>query len=556
MTPSAAHSGRPRDPSTSATPVLLASATVWQGAPPRPRTGGWILIDRGVVRAVGDDTTAEPAVTDRRDYTGHHILPGFRDSHSHLSISAWLPHVLDGSRWSDSHTALADIAAAASRSTDSWVIAMMSDWDDWAGGLPPLSELDRVTDRPTIIVDVSLHRLWASSAALHRIEALTAAFQTGDIEYRHGKVTGVLWESACAATLQLALSENTGNNRSSDERINAYTREADRHLSLGIVEVHDPGVPPHTADELAAVRTRSSLQLSWSMTSAASMMIPAASSEFRTDCGAGPSSAKLFLDGAHKCAMCLSAGQATAMIARTVGRLLRGDPAPAQALFAYRTEYRDRHLYMPYLRLNERELHERISTLASAGIRARIHALGNDAARLCAHTLTAEAVTAATIEHLLVLSDTDLDLVAGSGAVANLQPGFIGHYGPQLNDRGVVPSLRALPIRSLRTRGVAVALSSDNPCGPLDPLTNIRAAVNRRLPGQPALDPREAVDVAEAIHGYTLGGHHAIHGVPGHGITPGAPADLAIVNGDILNENVRVIETWINGTIAYAYNSN
>ena len=96
-------------------------------------------------------------------------------------------------------------------------------------------------------------------------------------------------------------------------------------------------------------------------------------------------------------------------------------------------------------------------------------------------------------------------------------------------------------------RGVAVSISSDNPCGPLDPLHNLRLAVTRVMPDGRVVDAREAVERTTALRAATIGGAAAI-GLPAPvGIAPGAPADLAVCDGDPFAPATRVVATWVDG---------
>ena len=93
---------------------MLTKATLWTGTD-RPPYRGWLLVAGEHIGAVGAlDLPAPPA--DRvLDLAGTHILPGFVDSHLHLTVSAWLPYGIDGWHWSDLGTALAAIRDAAAR---------------------------------------------------------------------------------------------------------------------------------------------------------------------------------------------------------------------------------------------------------------------------------------------------------------------------------------------------------------------------------------------------------------------------------------------------------
>lgn len=524
--------------------VRFDNATIWAGTPPQPLRG-WLQLRSGVVAAVG--AGEPPPCTDIRDLAGQHILPGFVDAHSHLTVSAWMPRTIDASGWISSKDIVLEIAKeVAVRPDATWLLAMGADLDIFRSRCPRPDDLDQAAGgRPVVIADFSLHRSLLSGAALRALA--DAGFGgSADIDRRFGRPTGMVWESAHAAALQLALG-SLAQSIGEHGRQELLDREAERHLACGITACHDPCVPPSLAGELEALRTRSPLRLSWSMVAEGGILDPAAQSELCSSCGEGPASAKLFMDGAHRCALCLSPGHVLHMMGRAAAAAFRGDMRPVASLTAYKSVYRDGTFLLPYQRMETADLTKRLELLATNGVRPKIHAVGNNAAVCTADALNEVGTINATLEHLTFLSDRDVGRVARASAVASMQPGFINRFGGDILSRGMTPRLRAYPIASLRRAGVAVALSSDNPCGPLCPLGNIRMAVTRQLADGRAVDAREAISLAEAIEAYTSTGHRAIHGHAGQGIATGAVADLTIISGDPLAAETHVVETWIAG---------
>jgi predicted amidohydrolase YtcJ len=130
-------------------------------------------------------------------------------------------------------------------------------------------------------------------------------------------------------------------------------------------------------------------------------------------------------------------------------------------------------------------------------------------------------------------------------------PGFIPTHGPAMRALGLDVGLRAVPLGSLLRGGVAIAISSDHPCGPLDPLHNLRHAVSRRLPDGSTLAAAEAISQGEALHAATAGGAAAV-GFAGEGtLVAGAAADLVVCSGDPFAESSRVASTWVGGRRAW-----
>jgi predicted amidohydrolase YtcJ len=530
---------------------VIDDAILWAGpgAVPQP---GHIVVRDGTIAALGGSPA--PSGDERRPLGGRHVLPGFVDAHSHLTVSAWLPRALDASRWRRAGTALAEIAQhRASRPDGAWIVALGADFDEWSGGLPRPDDLDAAAGgHPCVIADFSLHRCLASSEArrLGGVARIGAGF-ADDIVMSRGRPTGLLWESASAMALAAAF-KAMANELGVIGHAALLAEEANRHLSLGITACHDPCVPASLQPLLERLRQTTPLRISWSSVAADSLLDPAGMDELCPGCGEGPPSAKLFMDGAHKCALCLDPLHALKMMGATAVAAARGNFTPLRDLFAYRSVYRSGQMYTPYLRMETDALTHRLATLAAHGIRPRIHAVGNHAASCACKSIAAAGVTNVTLEHLTFLGDRDIDSVAATGAVASLQPGFIERFGGGVLDRCMTPDLHAYPAASLARAGVPLALSSDNPCGPLDPLRNIRMAVERRIADGRKVDAREAIPVEAAVAAYTLGGFRAIHGVAGGGLNVGATADFVILDGHPMSPGSRVVETWVGGQLAWS----
>jgi predicted amidohydrolase YtcJ len=525
--------------------LLIEDAVIWGGAGPQP---GYLALRDGVI--AGSGGSPAPHAGARRALGGMQVLPGFVDAHSHLTVSAWLPHALDASAWESATAALAAIARhRAQRPAGSWILALGADFDRWPQWPRP-DDLDAAAGQyPTVIADFSLHRCLASGEARHSAGIAHGGERSDDIVMVRGRPSGLLWESANARVLATAFNA-MANEVGALGHAALLCAEARRHLSLGITACHDPCVPPSLQPMLESVRKATPLRLSWSSVAQDSLLDPA--DEFCPTCGDGPPSAKLFMDGAHKCALCLDPRHVLKMMGATAIATARGNFAPLRELFAYRSVYRSGRFHTPYLRMDVGTLTRRLETLATRNVRPRIHAVGNHAAACTCKALAEAGTRKVTLDHLTFLGEREIDAVASTGAVASLQSGFIERFGRGILDRRLVPDLHAYPAASLLRAGVPLALSSDNPCGPLDPLHNIRMAVARRLADGRVVDAREAIAVEQAVAAYTTGGFQAIHGVTGGGISVGARADFVVVDGNPMSATSRVVETWIDGRLAWS----
>jgi predicted amidohydrolase YtcJ len=221
---------------------------------------------------------------------------------------------------------------------------------------------------------------------------------------------------------------------------------------------------------------------------------------------------------------------------------------PLRDALRRRTQLHGREMHVAYLRYADHDLTALLDQFLDAGIRVRMHALGNLAARQAAQALRTigAAPGAAIIDHLVLLDPATTDLVADSGASATFQPGFLTTFGPQIVATGTDRHLAVLAGRELLDAGVPLALASDYPAGPLDPLENLRSAVRRTLPDGRALQPAQALTPTEAVRCLTTAAAASL-GVPTGGLTPGERADLAVCDGDPFEATSRVTQTWVNG---------
>lgn len=172
---------------------------------------------------------------------------------------------------------------------------------------------------------------------------------------------------------------------------------------------------------------------------------------------------------------------------------------------------------------------ELVSLLVRAhanGLEVATHAIGDAAVE---QALDAYETTGATgsMEHVQLVTSTDVHRLARLGLRASVQPHHL------VDDRDLTESVwpgrtdRCFALRWLADAGVTLTLGSDAPVSPLDPWLAIDSAVRRTGDDRPAWHPEQALTRQEALAASTGGlGMVAV----------GAPADLALLDGDPLDE--------------------
>ena len=539
---------------------LLTDATIWAGPECRPRRG-WLLVAGDTVEAVGDQDGGRPPADEVVSLPGCHVLPGFVDVHLHLTQAAWFGHGHDGSAWQSLAQALRAISAAATAEPASgpeagWMLVWgVARWRWPEGRLPTAAELDRAAPgRLVLVSSADMHRGAVSSAALAALGLDGRARRLGQdvTRSRRGRPTGELWEAAYAIALQHALTGLAGAPApaSGGPVAAVLAAEARRCLRLGITHAHDPYVPPGWHQQMTALRDSVPLRLSWATGSPAGMHCrpPGPGEAPGGPYGEAAAEVKLFADGGDRCALRLPPRAVAGLAAGAVS-----ESARLRALGPLREAARRKlavglgGLRTPYLRYTDAELAALAAAYLDAGVRLRIHALGNLAGEQTARVLrTVRAPPgAATIDHLLVCDPATAELVASTGVAVSFQPGFLPRYGDMFTGTRIDRHAAVLGGRLLLQAGIPLAISSDHPPGEADPLHNLRCAVHRDL------QPGQALTREEAVRAYTVTAAASLN-APGHGgLAPGQSADLVICDGDPFQEGTRVTQTWIAGQIAW-----
>jgi predicted amidohydrolase YtcJ len=523
--------------------TLFTGATIWTGPACTPQPG-WLLVTGDRIAATGGQDTPAPEADTMIDLAGCHILPGFVDTHLHATVVGWQTLGVDGSAWTSLPEALTAVAAAAAADPQApWLLVWNARPFRWPQRrLPTAAELDAAAPGRQILVSgIDVHRGAVSTQAMRALGITTLRAQSGDVgRDRRGRPTGELWEQAYGEALARALASAPGDPL-------ALTRKAlDRCVALGITHAHEAYVPPQHHERMQRLAADLAPRLSWAVGAGAGLLSPAEGPAAAPagDYGASGREAKLFLDGGDRCAVCLPARALGRLTWQAVRETVAArHPGPLRDAMRRRTSVHQRTLRLEYLRYSDRDLAELLSGYLSAGIRPRMHALGNLAVRQAATALRAVGAPAgsAVIDHLVLLDAATVDAVAASGAWATMQPGFLTTFGPQIVDGGTDRFLTVLGARSLLDAGVPLTLASDHPAGPLDPLTNLRLAVHRTVQPAQALTPSEAVRALTVTAAASLG-------APGAGgLAAGEVADLVICSGDPFATASRVTQTWIAG---------
>jgi predicted amidohydrolase YtcJ len=208
---------------------------------------------------------------------------------------------------------------------------------------------------------------------------------------------------------------------------------------------------------------------------------------------------------------------------------------------------------------------------AANGIGTATHAIGDAAIRCALATISRLPVASGTvhrIEHAETLPDDLVAAFPASGAVASMQPTHCTHFvnadhTDNWSERlGPERAGRAWRTRSLAQAGVTLALGSDWPVAPFEPLAIMADAQLRRDVAHPDIEPigpEEGLTALQALEGYTIGAALAAGMAHTEGsITVGKVADLTILAADPLAispdelAGTAILATVVGGEIQFA----
>src|SRR5262249_12893437 len=149
---------------------------------------------------------------ERVDASGRHILPGFVDVHTHLTLAALMPAGGDAAGWRGVQDALAAVRRDALADADApWLLFWNASPKGWPQARwPTADELDDAAPgRKVLLSGVDLHRGAVSRAGLDGlgIGGRRSDRHAGDLARTRRGPTGELWEAAFGSALQHALAD-------------------------------------------------------------------------------------------------------------------------------------------------------------------------------------------------------------------------------------------------------------------------------------------------------------------------------------------------------------
>lgn len=498
--------------------LIILNAKVWTG-PGRP-TAEAIAVSGDRISAVDATAAVRRLATAKTrviDAAGRLVVPGFIDAHVHLmdgGFSLRLVSLRASTSEEQMAAMLRDHVAALARGK--WVTGGGWDHESWPSHqLPTRQLIDPVTPaNPVLVRRVDGHMSLANSLALKQagIDRRTPDPPGGKI-YRddRGEPTGILVDSAQYPVARLipGMSETSG--------LDALRAGMSHAATLGLTSVHASAV-------LAEFRLMQRLRKDGDLPIRIYALIG-------------------FDDPDHM------RGLASQMIpndpflrARGVKMLADGSLGASSALLF--EPYSDNPKSSGLAIHREDDLYETVRQADAAGLQVALHAIGDKAVHWVLNAFERAAAANGRrdarhrIEHSQTVRPDDRPRYARLGVVASIQPSHAIDDMRWAEKRLGHRISYAYPFRSLLEAGARVALGTDWPIEPLDPMLGLYAAVTREATtGGPAGGwcPAEKVTMEQALEAYTLGPAYAEFQETVKGtIQPGRLADMVVLSKDLL----------------------
>ena len=506
--------------------VIVINADVRTSDKSNGRASAFAVKDSKFI-AVGNTETILSMAGDSTkiiDANGSTVVPGFIDSHTHLSSGAKIVTGINLSEIREKAVWLEMIKERVkTMQPGEWLLGGRWDYTFENKGYPTRWELDAVApNNPVALSDIDGHSMWVNTMAieLSGIEADSEVPMGGQIVLNEeGIPTGILLEGAMELVWQ-----NESYVRDSDLARNEIEQVIDYATSLGITSVHDMSsrIELNKYKELAADQ-KLNLRIFWGEHSKFSQeddstnqnnLIYQLIDQYKVhDDELGPmieyGFIKYVIDGV------LSTHTAALVDPYTDRPDVIGEPFYIQ-----------------------NELNFLVKRANSLGMPVAIHAIGDRGVQMAlnAFEFSNHLNLANRVEHVEVIQPGTVERFRELNVTASMQPnhgtGVIGKYiTPRI---GSEREKFAYVWNDFLKGGVRLALSSDFATSPFSPLVQLFDAVFRESPSglfDGAWYPEQRISFDEALYAYTqIGADLSGWGEEIGSITNGKWADFVILN--------------------------
>jgi predicted amidohydrolase YtcJ len=517
--------------------VFTASATVpWASA---------IAVAGERIVAVGGDDVGGLEAAKMEDLGGALVVPGITDAHFHTLMTGDALTRTDLVRAKDLGEIQTLVGAwAQANPASAWVLGKGWLHSAVPGGRPTVAMLDAVVpDRPVLLDANDFHSGWVNTEGLRAlgITRATPDPEGGQIvRDADGEPTGELKETAA----MLAWAELATTRRPAEH--DAHLRAAlDAMARSGITSVVDMALEAHSLDAMARAeadgRLTARLRGHWILTE-------------------GEDQGPVVQEVAR-----LAREHASAWL-RVVGVKIVSDGVIDSCTAAMLRPFADGSLPPPIW--PPEALVPAVRFADAAGLQVAIHAIGDAAIRNALVAFEDAARRNGTtgrrhrVEHIEYADAADVPRFGPLGVTASMQPvhadpAIRANWAAMLGDDRAERGFRWADLEAV----TPLALGTDAPTAPLEPLPNLFVAATRRSalqPGLGAADDRPPLPLEAALRHMTIDAAWSCFDEDERGsLEPGKLADLVVLDRDPFAEGpdslleARVARTVVGGRVVY-----
>jgi len=540
-----------------AAPDLIIINADIRTADPKRMTAQAIAIKDGKFFAIGSSLEIEKLKdkdTKVLDVEGKTILPGFIDSHTHLSSGAKIVTGIDLTGIANKSVWLEMIAERVkTMEPGEWLLGGRWDYTFEDKGLPTRWELDSVApNNPVALSDIDGHSMWVNSLAIEKanINANSEVPMGGQILLdQSGLPNGILLEGA----MELIWDAPTyirDSNRARDK----IQLVIDYANSLGITSVHDMSsrIELDKYKDLA-VNKELYLRVFWGEHSKFS----------QEDDSTNNSDLIKQLINQYK----IHNNQQGPLIEYGFTKYVI-DGVLSTHTAALIDPYSDRPEVVGEPFYIQAEINRLVKRANSLGMPVAIHAIGDRGVKMALNAFEYSGNTslANRVEHIEIIDPKDVERFKKLKVTASMQPnhgtGVIGKYiTPRV---GLEREKFAYIWNGFLKAEVRLALSSDFATSPFSPLIQLADAVFRESPSglyDGPWYPEQALSFDDALYAYTqVGADLAGWGDQIGSISLGKYADFVILDQTLLKpvgqelKSARVSKTFFAGQLIFQKN--
>lgn len=515
-----------------------------------------MLIRGGVIEYVGsqDDATvkaAREAGANIKDLEGKTVLPGFIDGHLHLLI---LGQSLTKAGL-ESCKNIDDIRAEVKRYAESHPNAKRIFCRGWMHSMTPdgvdASLLDDIDPRPIFIDSKDLHSTWCNTAGLNEVctefgitkdtpNPAGGAFQRNE----QGQPNGLFSESAVFEIIWPFVARVA----SMEERKKAIKAAIAAFHSVGYTGMIDMAMDETIWEPLMELRNDEGT-LPGMRLAAYWLLKPAATLQGVLD------------QVDHAAELAKKHNAETSLDCRIVGIKVICDGIIDACTASLKEPYSTGEATEPIWK--EDVLDAAVARAHAAGLQVALHAIGDQTVKMVIDVLerNTDKSRRPRVEHIELASAEDAARLGQLGITASIQPVHsdpaILRAWPRLLGEGRCK--RAFPYREFADGGAPLALGSDAPTAPHNPLPNMYVATTRRSAREPELEtvvnPEFALSVYQAVVGATQGSAYSCFADAWTGkLEVGKKADFVVCDVGLTPQELIkgvVHETWFEGQQVY-----